>query len=193
MLERLLGDLRALWLSRRREVDARYRRTLPLADYVVDRWEKARELGFGEGASIYDSALVLGDVTVGRNTWIGPSVVLDGSGGLRIGSHCSISAGVQIYSHDTVRWAVSGGTAAPERAPTAIGDNCYIGPNTVVAKGVRIGDGCIIGANSLVLDDVPSGSKAWGTPCRVIARVDPGLAEPPATSSASPASPASSA
>lgn len=180
MLDRLLSDLRALWLARRREVDGRYRRTLPLADYVVDRWEKARELGFGEGTSIYDSALVLGDVTVGRNTWIGPSVVLDGSGGLRIGSNCSISAGVQIYSHDTVRWAVSGGAVGPERAPTSIGDNCYIGPNAVIAKGVRIGDGCIVGANSLVLDDVPAGSKAWGAPCRVVGPVNPDPSPSPA-------------
>lgn len=172
MLEALLHDLRALWAARRREVDAQYKRTLPLADYVVDRWEKARELGFGEGTSIYDSVLVLGDVRVGRNTWIGPFVVLDGSGGLTIGSNCSVSAGVQLYSHDTVRWAVSGGAAAPERAPTSIGDNCYIGPNTVVAKGVRIGDGCVVGANSLVLHDIAAGSKAWGTPCRVVGKAD---------------------
>lgn len=168
MLENLLLNLRALWLTRRREVDARYKRSLPLADYVVDRWEKARELGFGEGSTIYDSVLVLGDVQVGRNTWIGPFVVLDGSGGLTIGSNCSISAGVQLYSHDTVRWAASGGVSAPEHAPTVIGDNCYIGPNTVVARGVRIGEGCIVGANSLVLHDVPAGTKSWGTPCRVV-------------------------
>lgn len=167
MLDDLLASLRALWLTRRRDVDARYSRTLPLADYVVDRWEKARELGFGEGTSVYDSVLVLGEVRVGRNTWIGPYVVLDGSGGLQIGSNCSISAGVQVYSHDTVRWAVSGGAEGPQRAPTCIGSNCYIGPNTVVAKGVTIGDGCIIGANSLVLQDIPAGSKAFGTPCRV--------------------------
>ncbi len=186
MLDSLLRELKALWLARRREVDARYRRTLPLADYVVDRWEKARELGFGEGTSVYDSVLVLGDVMVGRNTWIGPFVVLDGSGGLSVGSNCSISAGVQIYSHDTVRWAASGGLARPERAPTSIGDNCYIGPNTVVAKGVRIGDGCIVGANSLVLEDVPAGSRAWGTPCRVTGRVETGPDVPPATPPVSP-------
>jgi acetyltransferase-like isoleucine patch superfamily enzyme len=168
VLERLLQDLRALWTVRRREVHARHQRTLPLADYVVDRWDKARELGFGEGTSIYDSSLVLGDVRVGRHTWIGPFTVLDGSGGLTIGSHCSISAGVQIYTHDTVRWATSGGQAPTERAPTAIGDRCYLGPHTVVAKGVRIGDGCIIGAHSLVLHDLPPGTKAWGTPCRVV-------------------------
>jgi acetyltransferase-like isoleucine patch superfamily enzyme len=168
MFEVLLRDLRAFWLERRRQVHARFQRSLPLADYVVDRWEKARELGFGEGTSIYDSVLVLGDVVVGRDTWIGPFVVLDGSGGLQIGSHCSISAGVQVYTHDTVEWAVSGGKASAERAPTRIGDNCYVGPNTVIAKGVTIGNGCAIGANSLVLRDIPAGSKAFGTPCRVV-------------------------
>jgi len=168
MLEQLLQNLRALWLTRRREVNAAYQRSLPLADYVVDRWEKARELGFGEGSSIYDSVLVLGDVRVGTNTWIGPFVVLDGSGGLTIGSNCSISAGVQIYSHESVAWALSGGTASYRHAATSIGDNCYIGPHVVVAMGVRIGDRCVIGAQSLVLGDIPDGSKAFGAPCRVV-------------------------
>jgi acetyltransferase-like isoleucine patch superfamily enzyme len=170
MLEGLLRDLKALWQQRQREVTQLQRRALPFGDYVVDRWEKARELGFGEGTSIYDSVVVLGDVKVGRDTWIGPFVVLDGSGGLSIGSHCSISAGVQIYSHDTVEWALSGGTASYTHSPTSIGDNCYIGPSTVIAKGVQIGNRCRIGANSLVLTDIPAGSLAHGTPCRVIGR-----------------------
>src|SRR3954465_12163939 len=109
MAEGLLETLRKRWRDRREEVAARYRRTLPFGDYVVDRWEKAQALGFGEGSSIYDSALVLGDVKVGCHTWIGPGVVLDGSGGLEIGDYCSISAGVQIYTHDSVAWATSGG------------------------------------------------------------------------------------
>lgn len=173
MLDGLLQNLKALWLQQRRAVAARYRRSLPLADYVVDRWEKAKELGFGEGSSVYDSVLILGDVQVGRNTWIGPFVVLDGSGQLAIGSNCSISAGAQIYSHDSIQWAVSGGSAAYDHARTVIGDNCYIGPNAIIAKGVRIGTGCIIGANSLVLADVPDGSKAYGSPCRVVGLVAP--------------------
>ena len=209
MHSKLLDDLRNLWAARRKEIDEAHSRTLPLGDYVVDRWEKARALGFGEGASIYDSALVIGEVSVGEQSWIGPQVVLDGSGGLTIGSHCSISAGVQIYSHDTVQWAVSGGKAAYERAPTAIGSRCYIGPGVqiltadhprdpqerrsgqecahpitigenvwigagaLILPGVTIGDGCVIGAGSLVLSDIPAGSKAVGSPCRVIGAVEP--------------------
>ena len=165
-LEVLLGLLEKLWVERRNHVNERWKRTLPLGEYIVDRWEKARILGFGQGTSIYDSALVFGDVTVGENTWIGPHVILDGSGGLSIGNNCSISAGVQLYSHDSIKWAVSGGVEPYECAQTSIGDNCYIGPNTVVVKGVDIGNSCIVGANSLVLKDIPAGSKAWGSPCQ---------------------------
>jgi acetyltransferase-like isoleucine patch superfamily enzyme len=168
MLEALLNDLKVFWLWRRRQVHSQYSRTLPFADYIVDRWEKAQELGFGEGSSIYDSVLVLGDVRVGPRTWIGPFCVLDGVGGLSIGSNCSISAGVQIYSHDSIRWALSGGTEPYAYAATSIGDNCYIGPNAIIAKGVRIGHGCIVGANSLVQEDILDGMKAAGTPCRVL-------------------------
>lgn len=169
----LLDQLRGLFRARRDEVDRQYSRTLPFGDYVSDRWEKASMLGFGEGASIYDSAYVFGDVKVGPRTWIGPFVILDGSGGLEIGANCSISASVQIYSHDTVDWAVSGGHEAYTYAATRIGDNCYIGPNSVIAKGVTIGSGCVIGAGSVVLSDIAPGQKAYGTPCRMSGPVVP--------------------
>jgi len=167
-METMIEKLKAFWLERREQVSAAHGRTLPFGDYVVDRWEKARTLGFGEGTSVYDSVLVFGDVEVGRNTWIGPFVILDGSGGLKIGSNCSISAGVQVYTHDSVRWATSGGKSSYDLAATEIGDNCYIGPNTIVSKGVRIGDRSVIGANSLVLADIPARSKAFGSPCKII-------------------------
>lgn len=163
--------LRRFWRSRSEQIAKKWGRSMPFGDLISDRWEKAQALGFGEGTSIYDSALVLGPVVVGKNTWIGPFTLLDGSGGLSIGDTCSISAGVQIYTHDTVEWAISDGIAEVERAPVSIGSRCYIGPNTVISKGVSIGDGCIIGANSFVNRDIPSGMKAWGTPAKVVGPV----------------------
>ena len=163
----LLDTLREFLATRRQAVAAQFKRSLPLGDYVSDRWDKARALGFGEGTSIYDTAHVFGDVSVGANTWIGPFTILDGSGGLSIGANCSISSGVQIYSHDTIAWATSGGSAPYEYAPTRIGDHCYLGPNTIVAKGVTIGDRVVIGANSLVLHDIRAGARAFGNPAKV--------------------------
>jgi acetyltransferase-like isoleucine patch superfamily enzyme len=165
------GALRAFYDARHQEVSRRWQRSLPFGDLVVDRWARAAALGFGEGTSIYDSALVLGDVRVGERTWIGPHTVLDGSGGLIIGSTCSISAGVQIYSHDSVRWALSGGVAPYERAAVSIGDHCYIGPSTIITSGVTIGRHCLVGANSVVNKSLPDHSIAFGSTCRIVGRV----------------------
>jgi acetyltransferase-like isoleucine patch superfamily enzyme len=168
----LLEQLKRLWLSRRREVNGRFKRTLPLADYVVDRWEKATELGFGAGSSIYDSSLVLGDVVVGENVWVGPFTILDGSGGLRIGNGCDISAGVHLYSHSTARRCVSAHTYDQvEHQPVVIGNHVFIGPNSVINMGVRIGDHAVVGAGAVVTRDVAPYAVVAGVPARPVATV----------------------
>lgn len=156
-------------LLKREEVRKNFDRVLPIGDYLSDRWEKAKYLGFGNNTSIYDSSLVLGDVKVGESCWIGPFTILDGSGGnLVIGNDCNISAGVHIYTHDTVDSVIYNSKIV--KANVKIGNNCYIGPNTVISKGVTIGDHVIIGANSFVNKDILSNSKAFGTPAQVIGK-----------------------
>jgi acetyltransferase-like isoleucine patch superfamily enzyme len=168
---RFLDKLRGVYDALRSEMREKWHRDLPLEELLFDRWERARQLGFGEGASIYHNSYVYGDVQVGEHTWIGPFTLLDGSGGLRIGSNCSISAGVHIFTHDSVQWALSGGAAPYERAPVSIGDCCYIGSQTVIAKGVTIGDHCVVGACSFVNRDLPPFTIAAGSPCRPTGRV----------------------
>jgi acetyltransferase-like isoleucine patch superfamily enzyme len=170
--ERLREQLAALYRALRDETKERWDRDLPLDELLSDRWERAQSLGFGKGASIYASSLVYGDVVVGADTWVGPFTLLDGTGGLRIGRNCSISAGVQIYTHDTVKWAVSGGAAEYEHASVEIGDCCYLGAQAVVAKGATIGSHSVVGACSFVNRDVPPYAVAAGIPCRTIGRVE---------------------
>ena len=167
ILPSLFDKIQELVFDLQKEKQKKFNRVLPFGDYFVDRWEKAKLLGFGKEASIYDNVVVIGDVAVGDYTWIGPNVILDGSGGLLIGCYCSISAGVQIYSHDSIYWALSGGKEAYQYKKTIIEDNCYIGPNTIIQKGVTIGRGSVIGANSFVNKDIPSQSKAYGSPVKI--------------------------
>ena len=161
-LQHLLTRLHILL---RQEKYDKFKRLLPFGELMGDRWEKAKFYGFLEGTSIYDSSLVLGDVKVGKNCWIGPNTILDGSGGLVIGDHCDISAGSQIYTHDTVARVIYG--AEISHAPVKIGSHVYVGPNVIITKGVTIGDYVIIGANSLVTHDIPSNSKGWGSPFQI--------------------------
>ncbi len=170
--EEMTAALRQVWAARDDALRRDFDRSLPFADGLFDRWERARRLGFGEGASIYDSAMVLGSVAVGAYTWVGPSVLLDGSGGgLTIGEWCSISAGAHLYTHDTVRWSLSRGAVARTTAPVRIGSACHFGAQSIVVAGVTIGDQCVIGANSFVNRDVPDRAVVAGSPARPLGMV----------------------
>jgi acetyltransferase-like isoleucine patch superfamily enzyme len=167
-VDEFIAKLRNAYRALQREKVSRWARRVSFGDLISERSENAAEYGFGEGTTCYDNVLVLGDVKVGRHTWIGPNVILDGRGGLEIGDYVSISAGVQIYTHDTVEWSASLGKKPMALSPTSIASGVYIGPNTVIERGVKIGERAVIGAMSFVNCDIPEGARAWGCPARLV-------------------------
>lgn len=170
--ERFAELLRACYETTDERLRQDYHRSLPFQDGAFDRWERARRLGFGAGASIYNSAAVFGEVRVGSHTWIGPNTLLDGTGGgLEIGAFCSVSAGVQVYTHDTVLWALSGGVLPKAYAAVKIGDCVYIGSQSIIAAGVTVGSRCVVAANSFVNADVPERTIVGGSPARRLGMV----------------------
>jgi maltose O-acetyltransferase len=52
--------------------------------------------------------------------------------------------------------------------PVTIGDDCWIGGQTVICPGVSIGSCCVIGAGSVVTKDIPANTLAVGNPAKVI-------------------------
>lgn len=166
MSENEYNNLLLLVRSQREKVYKNFNRHVSVNDLLSDRWETAKFYGFGEGTSCYNNVLILGDVIVGKNTWIGPNVVLDGTAGLEIGDFCSISAGVHIYTHNTVGWSNSLGEKPIESAPTKIGDGVYIGPNSILEMGINIGNKSIIGAMSFVNTDIDDHQKVFGCPAK---------------------------
>ena len=148
-----------------------FNRSLPLAETLLDRWDRAKKLGFGENSSIYDSAIVFGDVKVGTDVWIGPNTIIDGSGGLHIGNYCNIGAGSQIYTHDSSKQLLTSLTLPIERQPVTIGNNVHIAPGVIITKGVSIGNFCIIGACALVTRNIPDNSIVLGQPAKVVGNI----------------------
>jgi acetyltransferase-like isoleucine patch superfamily enzyme len=105
-----------------------------------------------------EDARVIGEPKIGKDCWIGPFCVLDASGGLEIGDHCTIAAGTHIYTHQSE----AGRCSKIERKPVKIGSNVYIGPSCIICMGITIGDGAIVGAMTFVNKDIPKGCKYHG-------------------------------
>jgi len=168
-IDRLYKNLILLHAELRDYTSKKYNRINPFYEDLFD-WKERGVFLFGENKNItlYNSTTVVGDVEIGKNTWVGPFTTLDGSGGLKIGENCSISANVFIITHDTVKWALSGGVAPYEYAPVSIGDNTFIGIGSIILKGISIGSGCVVAAGSVVTKNVNDGEVVAGNPANVI-------------------------
>jgi acetyltransferase-like isoleucine patch superfamily enzyme len=169
--ENIYNDIHALHKLLFSEFKKQFDRSLPFPDEVFDRWERAKKLGWGEGSSVYDSSYIFGNVQMGKKCWVGPYSIIDGSGGLTIGDNCTISAGVHIYSHDNLKQTLSGGQLPIEHAPVSIGDCTYIGPQSIITKGITIGHHCVIASNSFVSKSVEDYTIVGGNPAKKIGRI----------------------
>ena len=133
-----------------------YNRVNPFVEDITN-WKERGEYLFGKNKNItvYNTCTVVGNVKVGENTWIGPYIIDGGKCGIEIGSNCSISSGVNIIGHDTVKWALSGGKLPYQYGEVKIGNNCFIGTNAIITKGVTIGNHSVVGANAVVTKMFP--------------------------------------
>jgi acetyltransferase-like isoleucine patch superfamily enzyme len=171
-LEELHSNLLLLHEKLRKEMKIKWDRVLPFEELLFDRWEKAAFLKSKSNANVYHNSYWYGDVKVGKNTWVGPFTILDGSAGkLKVGDFCSISSGVHIYTHNMSEWCLTGGKAKKQSGNVTIGDCCFIGPDSLIPLGIKIGKCSLIGAHSFVHSDIPPNSIAYGSPAKIVGKV----------------------
>lgn len=93
---------------------------------------------------------------------------------IKIGNNVEITRGVTIISHDYA-WSVikqCTGEIIGSRGKVEIGNNVFIGMNSLILQGTTIGDNVIIGANSLVKGIIPDGTIVVGCPARCIGTIN---------------------
>lgn len=117
-------------------------------------------------------------IQIGENVYISPKAYIDSHKGskVKIGNNVYITRNVVILNHsDTHKggpmnlWVEFGGRRICK--DVTIGDNVFIGVNSVVMPGVTIGKNSIIGALSFVSTDVPEGAVFAGVPAKKITNV----------------------
>ena len=108
-----------------------------------------------------------GALTISSNVQINGGVLLDHSGGLRIGRGCLISASALIFTHDHGHDPRS----TPLAAPLEIEPDVWIGAQAIILPTVSIiGRGALVAAGAVVTKDVAPLAVVAGNPAKVIAQ-----------------------
>lgn len=115
--------------------------------------------------------LVEQGMKVGQNFERLNNVLIDDSHAwlIEIGDNVTLAPRVHILAHDASTKKFLGFTKIGR---VTIGNNVFIGAETVVLPGVTIGNNVVIGANSTVTHDIPDNTVAVGSPARVLCSLE---------------------
>lgn len=110
-------------------------------------------------------------IQVGKNFYANYNCTILDVGMVKIGDHCMMAPNVSIYAAGHPIYPTTRNSLYEYGKPVTIGDNVWIGGNTVVCPGVTIGSNVVIGAGSVVTKDIPDWCIAAGNPCHVIKKI----------------------
>ena len=110
-------------------------------------------------------------ISIGKGTYMNAGTTFIDDWKITIGEHCLFGPNVTLCT--------TGHPIAPEHRgdgmysfPITIGNNVWLGANTIVMPGVTIGENSVIGAGSVVTKDIPANVVAFGSPCRVYREIN---------------------
>lgn len=107
-------------------------------------------------------------IHVGKNFFANYNCTIIDVAPVTIGDNCQLAPGVAIYTAGHPVHPATRNTGYEYGVEVTIGDNVWVGGNTVILPGVHIGSNTVIGAGSVVTHDIPDWVVAAGNPCKVI-------------------------
>ncbi|WP_140938837.1 sugar O-acetyltransferase [Sphingobacterium lumbrici] len=108
------------------------------------------------------------NIEIGENFYANYNLTILDCAPVRIGDNVMIAPNVSLFTaghpiHHELR-----NSGLEYANPITIGNNVWIGGNTVINPGVTIGDNTVIGSGSVVTKDIPANVVAVGNPCRIL-------------------------
>jgi carbonic anhydrase/acetyltransferase-like protein (isoleucine patch superfamily) len=129
-------------------------------------------------AYVAPSALVIGDVQVGEQCYVGHGAILRGDyGSIEIGDETAVEEGVIVHARPGDRTRIGRRVTLGHGAMihnATILDGAVIGMRAVVSDYSEVGAGSIVGEMGLVKNSqkIPPGKVAVGAPVRVVGEVE---------------------
>ena len=129
-------------------------------------------------AYVHPSAVVIGDVTLGKYANVWPNAVLRGDyRNIKIGDYTSVQDGCVLhigkYNLTIGDYVLVGHNATLQSCD--IGNCCIVGMGAIVMDAAKVGENCIIGAGSVIPPGavIPSGSVVVGNPYKISRNTKP--------------------
>lgn len=126
----------------------------------------------GHHIEVRENTAIDGNSTIGSYTYIGMNSAVTKA---TVGKYCSIANNVSIGPGEHDLSGISTHTIfhkSPLEVLTKrdciIGNDVWIGVDSIIKRGIKIGDGAVIGANSVVTKDVPPYAIVAGSPAKII-------------------------
>ena len=110
-------------------------------------------------------------IEVGKNFFANYNCTILDVAKVIIGDNCQLAPNVSIYTAGHPVHPETRNSGYEYGIKVTIGDNVWIGGNTVICPGVHVGDNVVIGAGSVVTKDIPDMVIAAGNPCKVIRKI----------------------
>jgi carbonic anhydrase/acetyltransferase-like protein (isoleucine patch superfamily) len=127
-----------------------------------------------ESAYVHPQAAVTGNVTIGRDVYIGPGAAIRGDGGgIVIEDGCNVQESCTVHMFPGVTVVLEAGAHIGHGAVihgARIGANALVGMNAVVMDRATVGPGCVVGALCFVPADmqIPERKVVVGNPARIV-------------------------
>ena len=111
------------------------------------------------------------NIEVGENFFANYGLTILDVGKVTIGENAQIAPNVSIYTAGHPIHPESRNSGYEYGISITIGDNVWIGGDSVILPGVHIGNNVVIGSGSVVTKDIPDNMIAAGNPCRIIREI----------------------
>lgn len=112
----------------------------------------------GAGTSFFSDCLISGSVSIGEVCLFAKNVTI-------------LSSTHQIYGNGTIRENDASFQMDSNHCQlqhVEIGDDCWLGMNTVILPGISLGKGAVVGANAVVTKSFPDYSIVAGVPAKIV-------------------------